>query len=66
MLDECDVLSGGFQCAIVAEVTKRHQMHTDASVKFEILRAMYKLTNTAASKPGSKCNELNSKQESYH
>lgn len=55
VLNECDALSGGFQCAIVAEVEKRHKGHNDGSVKFEILRGLYKLRETSASKPSPKC-----------
>lgn len=55
VLNECDALSGGFQCAIVAEVKKRHKGHNDGSVKFEILRGLYKLRETSASKPSPKC-----------
>lgn len=33
VLNECDALSGGFQCAIVAEVKKRHKGHNDGSIR---------------------------------
>lgn len=58
VLNECDILSGGFQCAIVAEVKQRHKTHTDGSIKFEVLRGMYDLKGTSASKPSPKCKEI--------
>uniref|UniRef100_K1PNU6 Uncharacterized protein n=1 Tax=Magallana gigas TaxID=29159 RepID=K1PNU6_MAGGI len=54
VLNECDVLSGAFQCAIVVE---------DRFHKSVIYRGMYELKDTVASKPepGLECKESKGK-----
>ena len=50
ILDECDTLTGAFQCAMEAKVWR--------NLKYinVIVRGMYDLKKTAAAQPGSKCN----------
>lgn len=57
LLDECDALTGNFQCAIVAKVKgkSKHPKHRNGAVIFEIVRGMYKLRSTTVSKPSDKC-----------
>ena len=46
-LDECDILTGAFQCALAADVMILRNV---------IIRGMYDLKKTSAAKPGLKCN----------
>ena len=46
-LDECDILTGAFQCALAADVMILRNV---------IIRGMYHLKKTSAAKPGLKCN----------
>ncbi|XP_078332076.1 uncharacterized protein LOC111125959 isoform X1 [Crassostrea virginica] len=46
-LDECDILTGAFQCAMAADLKLYGNI---------IYRAMYDLKKTLAAKPGLKCN----------
>ena len=46
-LDECDILTGAFQCAMAADLKLYGNI---------IYRAMYDLKETLAAKPGLKCN----------